>query len=400
MKLKIKTNQVAPRILRGYGQVRFADALRISIGKSIHNRVAHISTIIWGGAFGLMSAQWAPPTKRVWVVLAAFCIAAIISYSSMFPWRVQLLHKNRPLIIRMIANSILALAVGCLLFFIIILGVSFIIEGEKVFKWQIFQSILLSSIYGIQYPLVGFYITLMADLSHRQQIQFKEIQRFERLAEQSQLTVLRSQINPHFFFNTLNTIAALIPERPTEAERAVELLATALRPVLMREQSKVATLENELFVAKAYTAIEALRLGDRCQFMYIIETGCEQCLLPSLSLQPIFENAVRHGAMLIKGDYKIEFQAWLDRTSILHIMISNMPAQDSTSNTNGEIVELVEGHALHNINERLRILFGNNAKLEMKRFENGRLGICKVSVPQYKNSHKQTKFIRQESTVF
>jgi hypothetical protein len=118
----------------------------------------------------------------------------------------------------------------------------------------------------------------------------------ERLAEQARIVALRAQVNPHFFFNALNTIAALIPTRPADAERAVELLAEALRPVLMRDQPMTHPLRTEFAVAEAYAQIERLRFGDRLRIEFDLPAGLATLPVPSLSLQPLLENAIRHGA--------------------------------------------------------------------------------------------------------
>jgi len=120
----------------------------------------------------------------------------------------------------------------------------------------------------------------------------------------------------------------------------------------------VATLERELAVAQAYTAIEELRLGGRCRFIYNADLGTEQCLLPSLSLQPVLENAVRHGAMLVNEDYEVRFKAWTDSSASLHIEVTNKRRGIDGAGETGQTLKLVKGHALHNIKERLQMLFG------------------------------------------
>jgi LytS/YehU family sensor histidine kinase len=277
------------------------------------------------------------------------------------------------------ANGALGLALGMAIFFVAIAGVNLIIEGTSALNPRAMQGMFWYALYGFQFPLIGFYITLGDDLAHRGTIQRKEKERFERIAEQARLVALRSQINPHFFFNALNTIAALIPRRPADAERAVELLATALRPVVTRDQPMTTDLQTELQVAQAYAAIEELRLGDRCTFNFQVDQPALKCRMPGLSLQPLLENAVRHGAAKFPGKYGIRLNASCEANT-LHVTIENGPDGEPFAEPN-RIVQPVKGHALHNIAQRLHILFGPRSVLMVQTGENSS-ATCRLTVPQ------------------
>jgi hypothetical protein len=257
--------------------------------------------LIWGFAFGLMSAIWSTPRERPFVFTGAFVIAAAIGYLSMIPWRWRMIPRRWPTWLIFPANGAVALLMGVAVFFFTIICINFAVDGAAVLTPRRLRAMAWYSLYGMQFPVVGFYITVGMDLEHRGNIEAKDKQRLKRIAEQARLMMLRSQINPHFYVNALNTIAALIPSRPADAERAVELLATALRPVLTSDQPMLASLDQELKVAQAYAAIETLRFGERCGIHFEIEESALACRLPSLSLQPLLENAVRHGAALCSG---------------------------------------------------------------------------------------------------
>lgn len=110
----------------------------------------------------------------------------------------------------------------------------------------------------------------------------------------AELRALRAQINPHFLFNTLNTIAALIAENPAAAEDIVTRLADVFRYALTSADREHARLEDELAFMRAYLAIEHARLGDRLRVIEDIEPGLDDLCVPSLLFQPIVENAVRY----------------------------------------------------------------------------------------------------------
>ena len=117
-----------------------------------------------------------------------------------------------------------------------------------------------------------------------------------RLAAEVKLASLRAQINPHFLFNTLNAIAALIETDPVEAERLIEDLSDILRR-LVSDGREVVPLEEELELVDAYVKIEQARLGYPLSYQKRLEPSTAGRLVPTLSIQPLVENAVRHGAI-------------------------------------------------------------------------------------------------------
>jgi hypothetical protein len=111
----------------------------------------------------------------------------------------------------------------------------------------------------------------------------------------AQLEALRAQINPHFLFNSLNSIAQLISSDPERAEVCVERLAEIFRYLLQSENRSFVTLEDELDIADAYLDIERARFGERLEVDFVVDEAVRHHIVPTLILQPLIENAVRHG---------------------------------------------------------------------------------------------------------
>jgi len=125
--------------------------------------------------------------------------------------------------------------------------------------------------------------------------------RYEKLLEQQQmrlnearLAALSSQINPHFLFNTLNSVASLIRQNPEQARQVVYKLSKILRR-LLRKQENMIPLREELSFIDDYLAIEMVRFGDKLHFLKRVEPECLDMLVPSMLLQPLIENSIRHG---------------------------------------------------------------------------------------------------------
>jgi sensor histidine kinase YesM len=131
----------------------------------------------------------------------------------------------------------------------------------------------------------------------------------ERQLAVSRLDALRMQLHPHFLFNTLHAIAGLIIAQPQDARRMVISLGDFLRLTLKETGAPLHTLAEELEFADLYLGIERVRLGDRLIIHYDIEPSVTAAMVPSLLLQPLFENAVRHGAARIVDSCEIRFSA-------------------------------------------------------------------------------------------
>lgn len=131
----------------------------------------------------------------------------------------------------------------------------------------------------------------------------------EKTALNAQLRALRAQINPHFLFNSLNSIAALIRLRPEEAESIIESLADLFRYSLRASEHPTASLGEELESVNLYLAIEHARFGDRLRVEVDVPDAVLRTPVPSLLLQPLVENAVKHGAGAIAGECTITLAA-------------------------------------------------------------------------------------------
>jgi len=161
--------------------------------------------------------------------------------------------------------------------------------GVYAAQWQAFSGLM---VYG---TLIGF--SYMAQAQERAQREERLRMEAEALRVRSDLSALRSQLNPHFLFNTLNSVIALVGSDPAKAEQALLSLSSMLRYALGSrrevEEAEV-TFEEELRFTEAYLALEKLRLGDRLRVERSIDPAALALELPSLTLQPLVENAIKH----------------------------------------------------------------------------------------------------------
>ena len=173
------------------------------------------------------------------------------------------------------------------------------------------------------------------------------------LAASAQLEALRAQINPHFLFNSLNSISQLISVDPERAEACVERLADIFRYLLRSENRTFVTLGDELEIADAYLDIERARFGDRLSVRFTVEDAARDRLVPTLILQPLIENAVRHGVSRKIGGGEVTIDAAI-RDDDLRVVISDT----GIGMPDGVEAALSSGIGLRNVHDRLIQLYG------------------------------------------
>jgi sensor histidine kinase YesM len=207
--------------------------------------------------------------------------------------------------------------------------------------------------------------------------QLREKERVEQelrtLAAQAELKALKAQINPHFFFNALNTIAALIHTNPALAEASVERLAQMFRYVLTGSERGQVPLEEELTFVDGYLEIERARFGERLQVTRKIDPRALSIPVPGLILQPLVENAVRHGHGddgHIALDIRVEYADESVRITVAD-RGPGMPA--------GYLIGDGPGHGLRNVDERLRKTYGRELEIQ-ENSPRGTTAIIKIPV--------------------
>ena len=203
-----------------------------------------------------------------------------------------------------------------------------------------------------------------------------ELQTFELkvLAQDAELRALRAQIDPHFLFNSLNSISALTTSDPSKARTMTLLLADFFRKSLEYGAKKHISLENELSLISDFLTIEQVRFGLRLKIEQDIKEECKKALVPPLILQPLVENAVRHGiAHLVEGGtVRIHCEGRGER---LHLQVEN-PVDVDRPKRKGT------GVGVRNVRSRLDTLYGNDARVDVE--ETNEYFRIKLSFPKHR----------------
>lgn len=183
--------------------------------------------------------------------------------------------------------------------------------------------------------------------------------RLEGLATQARLQSLQARLNPHFLFNALNSVSALIPESPAAAEEAVERLADLLRYSLAEKDGTV-TLEQEWMFTRDYLEMEGLRLGDRLKADTAIPDEALHLRIPPFALQTLVENAVRHGVCPSEDGATITIRARQEEGELV------MTVEDDGVGVDPTDLDTTSGSGIRNLRERLVGTWGTRAALTLR----------------------------------
>ena len=198
----------------------------------------------------------------------------------------------------------------------------------------------------------------------------------DRLRSVAELARLRSHLEPHFLLNTLNAIAGLVTEEPREARRLLACLGDLLRDAL-RDDDELQTLDDQIAWLQRYAAILQARHLDALRFEWDVAQGAGSLLLPRLLLQPLVENAVKHGALRRRGGGEVIVRVKKDETAVVCVIEDNGPGMSDAEIRAGAF-------GLHAVRRRLE-LWCKDARLRLESSTNGTRSI--VELPIARASH-------------
>lgn len=240
-----------------------------------------------------------------------------------------------------------------------------------IFTYSVFNGVWLFTLWSLLY--FGYNI---ADRYRRSEVERAQL---KATIKEAELRALKSQVNPHFIFNALNSLRALIGEDPTRARQAVTQLANLLRYSLQSGQLETVPFEEELRVVNDYLALEQVRHEERLRLRLDVEPLTLHMTVPPMLLQTLVENAVKYGISVLPAGGEIAIIA-RTKAGCLILQVTN-PGELPE----GEVVvdRKVDstGVGLRNAAERLRLLFGDKASLALRAGEPGQV-VAEACIPQ------------------
>jgi two-component system LytT family sensor kinase len=213
---------------------------------------------------------------------------------------------------------------------------------------------------------IGSRLEALAHEAEKMERQSREAT-LRELAAHAELKALRAQINPHFLFNSLNTIADLIVTDPEKAEAMTVLLAKVFRHVLMHSDQQFSPVAEEMAFLRTYLDIEQVRFGARLRVSMDVDPTVSQAPIPSLILQPVVENAIKHGLAPKVGAGHINITAALHGDFVrLAVEDDGVGAQEESPSATPPAPPAGNGVGLKIIAERLRTIYNGRASLDVR----------------------------------
>jgi LytS/YehU family sensor histidine kinase len=208
---------------------------------------------------------------------------------------------------------------------------------------------------GLFYVMLGLAYYLVVYNTNLQE-KMREGARLNELLKESELNMLRSQINPHFLFNSLNSISSLTITDPEKARDMLIKLSDFLRYSVSTNAAGFTSLEKEMTNIQRYLEIEKVRFGDKLVFEFKMDGDCKNHLIPAMLLQPLFENAIKHGVYESTEQVKVEMDCRFD-SGCLEITIWNDFEPGARARKGA-------GVGLKNIRERLKLLYKSDSLMK------------------------------------
>lgn len=258
----------------------------------------------------------------------------------------------------MLFKNIILFAATAILWILTVWGLLIIINydfgilyRDTILSYRIIASLMFYICTVVVYYAIGFYETLQKKQAHEMQL--------KTLVKEAQLNELRAQLHPHFLFNSLNSINSLTITDPGKAGEMIIKLSEFLRYSLGRKGHSMTTFEKELYHVHLYLDIEKIRFGKRLEFTCQTEEVPDDWPIPLMLLQPLIENAVKHGVYNSENTVFIQLRAEVTDGELL-IHIKNNFDPDA-------VPEKGTGTGLNNVRERIRLVYGSTALFETQK---------------------------------
>jgi len=201
--------------------------------------------------------------------------------------------------------------------------------------------------------------------------------RAEASLHRAEAAALRLQLNPHFLFNSLNSISSLVlVDRKEEAEEMIERLCDFLRASLNADPMADVPLAQEIDSIDAYLGVEAVRFGGRLKIEMDIQPGTAEAQVPNFILQPLVENAIKHGVAAARGLARLKVSAAREGETLVLGVLNSAPSEDDDALDHR--LDRRQGIGLLNIRQRLDACYGDRARLDTRRTANGYQAVIRL----------------------
>ncbi len=266
-------------------------------------------------------------------------------------------RKLEKQIIFFIVITLLFSLLGSYFDMVLLMEIELLNNNEKAYLSNKALLVISGAFYFFIYFFIWNLIYFMYHYVTKSRKQQLDTLQLESLVKELELKTIKAHINPHFIFNSLNSIRALVDENPERARRAITELSNILRSSMQADKTETVALEKELYIVKDYLALENMRFEDRLKIEYEVDDETLDRPVPPMMLQTLVENAIKHGiSKQISGGVVKVVSAIHDNYHELSVL--------NTGQLNGS--RSLDGFGLSSTTDRLSLLYGNRAKFEIR----------------------------------
>lgn len=213
----------------------------------------------------------------------------------------------------------------------------------------------INIMFGVLGPATMYCLWSLVYFTYHFFEEYNKSLQYETKIKEAELQQLRSQLNPHFIFNALNSIKALVDEEPAKSKMAITQLSSIFRNTLTAEKKRFVLLEEEMETVKAYLGLELIRFEERLNVNLDLPDDTLSCKIPPMMMQTLVENGVKHGISKLKKGGKIEVKAHLESDQLV-LEIRNTGVLEEN-----RVLEEGHGTGLQNTKDRLQLIYGDRA---------------------------------------
>jgi two-component system, LytTR family, sensor kinase len=289
--------------------------------------------------------------------LISNAIFAILGLLAWYPTRYIPFQKNTP-----IYSSVAHVVAGLLViatWLLLSLGMlNALFPMETVYIEFLNKSMVWRGVLGGLIYLVLVLIYYLTSSAQKLQERIRQEEQLKNLVRETELNMLKSQINPHFLFNSLNSISSLTMSSPAEARDMIIRLSDFLRYSLKHRENEFVPLDQELGHMKDYLAIEKVRFGNKLSYDFKLDASCEKFPVPTMIFQPLFENAIRHSVYESTEPVNVHFEC-VQEADVMKTVVSNdfdpdIPSRGGT------------GVGLQNVKQRIELAYEGKGSVRWK----------------------------------
>ena len=312
-----------------------------------------------------------------WEIIASYATTTVVGFTLTHLFRGYVIKRNnwsRYGIFRLVLLVGFSSILIGLLWSLIVIPISkiffpLVIEGQPEFNWLI--EVILTSV-NLSITILGWqllYFVFQLFFSFRQ----SEVEKWklEAAVKDAELIALKSQINPHFIFNSLNNIRSLVVENPERARDMITHLSGLLRYSVQFNNKEKVSLEYELEIVQNYLNLESIQFEDRLQYKLEIKPETLEMKIPPMAIQLLVENAIKHGISNLPNGGQVKVRSYLENNVMAVEVINSGQLKENTSGT---------GIGLKNASDRLKLLFGKLSDLKIENLDHQHV-LAKFTIP-------------------